>query len=489
MSDFVKNRLTVSSQFSFKSRHKRSFEIYNFSNLGTIFAKFDLKKEDPSANTFSDKPHLLRIFELAVFEGSKTRQENSKHKTGRRLFKANSLLNKLYTDFLIDISDQNTKPLDRVHINHTITVADPKELSFDHFKIDFVNETFLEPVEIPNCVFQSRTRCLKCDTFYVLNLENTCTRCTNTYLNFLDKCSKHPGSKTSKYVSPLPMKQYMYDYESSLQVSKKYRVFTTLNESRSSDVTSFLNTSLISTNFNKNKIVIYEKSINYSSAKVPPVFFYNWVNTLSSDFSSKKVFTHQNQLAEIQKAQKQFTLRATVFDQEKATSFMEDFHNFQICYTREHSDLSDRNFGLESSNTNNKILEMSLEEVYSLIEQERFSGELIVPISLHPGFDSDFVYEAYSPFYYKLLKRSKLGLDQSKASMHVNTLSAVTQHVECKSNCQECSSKISCSKCKEGYYNHNDDCFSCASQCRRCKGSPINCTSCSFEGSVKKVSF
>ena len=142
-----------------------------------------------------------------------------------------------------------------------------------------------------------------------------------------------------------------------------------------------------------------------------------------------------------------------------------------------------KNFELKSSSDLNKILEIPKHELYLLIEQEKVNGLSIVPTSLNPGLDSDFIYEAYSPYFYLLHKQNEFqnGTKTTKPSIYVSSFSSVKQLITCPVDCLECSSKIMCLKCKPGFYENKGECLKCAPMCAECSGFPTNCQRCFYE--------
>lgn len=46
------------------------------------------------------------------------------------------------------------------------------------------------------------------------------------------------------------------------------------------------------------------------------------------------------------------------------------------------------------------------------------------------------------------------------------------------SECQTCSSGITCDSCKDGYYYNIMQCPDCSSSCKTCTSSSSHCTSC-----------
>ena len=329
------------------------------------------------------------------------------------------------------------KPFDTVSLKEKYkNTLSLKELSFEHFKIDFLNQQEVESLTITNCVIQSKGRCLKCDTLYTLDwTANVCARCDNVYLRFLDKYSQTTGSKVSANLSDKPLQEYSLENGNNTGVLTDKNIFTLLNVQEMTDEDSFYSSPLISTNLNTDKVIIYEKTIEYTYTRVPPIIYVFWRSHIEENSLSHASIIFPFQMS-VNSQKKQFVVKRTLFDHSKL-SFLEDYHNFEITYISKFADSASKNFELKSTSELNKILEIPKHELYLLIEQEKFNGMSIVPTSLNPGFDSDFVYEAYSPYFYLLHKQSDF-LNSTKTaepSIYISSFSSVKQLITCPLDC------------------------------------------------------
>ena len=104
--------------------------------------------------------------------------------------------------------------------------ADSKDIA----RYIFLNQQEVESLTIANCVFQSKGRCLKCDTLYTLDwTANVCIKCDNVYLGFLDKCTETTGSRISANLSDKPLQEYSLENGNNTGILKDKNIFTFLN--------------------------------------------------------------------------------------------------------------------------------------------------------------------------------------------------------------------------------------------------------------------
>ena len=323
--------------------------------------------------TVEAEAHVLRVFDLALFEGSSTRAAPSALDPSGKVWKALTLPNESYAEFVLDSDRDSVGPFDRVSLNEQFAaVSDPKRLDFSKFDLDFETERELPDLTVFGCAFETASgKCLKCDSYHVLDMaSNLCLRCDHNYINFLDKCSEQPPTG-STHEAEVSAHEYSLNLISSFNNDpglRNYAFFSYLgiSDPHSQDAVSEIGKFEIAAD--NQKIVIFETTVSYSYDKVPPLFYYYWVNAVDTgiDFS---VMAQSISVGVVSPAASQYVLGATMRDtsEELSASFATQRFNLSFPYKVFFENSEDRNIGLSQASNAQKILEISESDLQSTL--------------------------------------------------------------------------------------------------------------------------
>jgi hypothetical protein len=412
-------------------------------------------------------------------------QRTSSVSPGRALWTAKVFDNDDYIPFLLDISDSTTLPLERVSLKENVSnLINPKQLDFSRFEIDFTNEKMVNPITIKNCVFQSKGRCLNCDTFHELNWEiNTCEKCTGNYINFLNKCNTTLIPVQVESTSNFTWQEHEVIKNSTFNEvtrSRPFSVFTATTGTNSNDVQDYLTTNLIQANTQTGNIILFETEIQFSSEEIPPLMYLVWINSMTFSSSPELLLKETAQIGGFEKNTKQFKIYRTVIDlQENLEGFTQNLLNFSVSYKAEFENGTPRSFGLFQPNGKTQVLELSESNLEAMIQDESFNDQITLPMSFNPKWFSQYIFVPYGPFYYVLGNTQNSSIPLISGSN-----GSVRQPISCPHFCTECVSKVQCTSCESGFYLLNGICHKCAVCCKECVGNPLNCTTCSHEGKL-----
>ena len=285
------SQASVRVEFAFREPVTISFPIEIILKDSDCIEELHLKKVRQQIDHLDEPdPHVLRIFELSIFEGFETEKA---YEFQKQLLKAKILKNEDYREFLFATSQEQMAPFDRVKLKKDINQFEhEKDISFDHFTVDFLSDEQVKTPTIQNCVFEVQGKCLKCASLYVLDWQrNTCSRCANNYINFLAKCSDQTGKTTSTYLSNTTMKEYpirKFVIQDIPDSGIPYKVFTSLDDDKFADSVFYSSSSLLRlSSGSSQKVIIFEKTIDYEYSTSLPAVNYFWVNRIETDSSSE----------------------------------------------------------------------------------------------------------------------------------------------------------------------------------------------------------
>jgi hypothetical protein len=456
---------------------------------GPIYAEFHLKKQRENPDLLKQPdPHVLRLFDFGVFEGSETETKFSKNVPGKLLWVAKGLLNSKHTGFLFESNEELMNPFNRIKLKNDFkNVVNEKNLNIEYFMIDFENEETVDFPFMENCAFQSQGKCLKCDELYELNWEqNVCQKCAKIYINFLGKCFSENGNSVSQYLSGLTSKEYTFEKTTINTDTIKLNSFTTLDENISSNVSSFLDIPLLSFNeLSENEmILIFSKEVNYAFDSVPPVVYYFWGNKFS-DFNNNEIkFNFKNKILGVSSSHKSFTISTSMLNRKNTNkNFISSIHNFILTYEHKSIDSEEINLGLFSSPNQTQILEISQEKLSKLIQEETHNNISLFPVNFNPQIIKNSVLGFYGLYHYQLYNPSNnISPQFPESNKYINQLSSIYLYSECPSNCVSCSSNINCEKCESGYFLLSGLCSKCDDACLECHSHQSNCKVCTKNG-------
>ena len=479
-------KASVRVEFDFRDPVIISFPIESVIKDSDCIEELHLKKVRQQIDHLDEPdPHVLRIFELSIFEGSQTEKEFDSQK---QVWKAKILKNQDYPEFLFATSQDQMAPFDRVKLNKDINQFEhEKDISFDHFTVDFLSNEQVKTPIIQNCVFEVQGKCLKCASLYVLDWQrNTCSRCANNYINFLAKCSDQAKKTTSTYLSNTTMKEYLirkFVIQDILDSGFPYKVFTSLDEDEFADPVFYSSSPLLRlSSGSSQKVIIFEKTIDYQYSTSLPAVNYFWVNRIETDSSSETVHI-KNRFLEFSK--QSVVTQTTLYDSVSSNTIqINSLHNLVYTYKNTFNDTSLREFHLSSTQNQSKILEIAYSDLMLLIDQEAHKGDVLVPTNLNLRISDSFVFESYSPFFYRLRRKPDLLSSGISDYTFLNEGSTFRFISKCGLNCLSCSSELHCLKCKSQYFFYQGECYKCQDKCKECEDTQANCTVCTNKGKV-----